>query len=864
MRLYLTVHRHGLPTAAVLWTIGSSGPTSAASGRPDSIAQLLERINDTIPLEAGEWGLEDYVVEVQGFECLHYEDVKGVLQDGDSVKKKRRLAYGDENTQEVTSTSRGRQSLIAAGFELLGAGEDEDEDEDEDDDDDDEDEDFEPGKSVTSIENGLGRVEAVGSDSSIGDSEEFAGFHEDLRDEAAQELARLSPPSERGSNGPSPTRKRRRLDHPAEDGGTSHDAGEKRDSDTMGLGGKERIHFASESEGSGRDESDEDETCDFRDDTSSSGESEATTDGEDVSSTSDSSSSALSSSDESTSDSDEEEVSAPHGKEMERARLPEQRGVLKSHPKQLRPKTTPPGQGMIATKKRNERRRAMKRMDHLKRIVAATRTKTERKKPKNKHVAGSTSPGGQDGTAINDDFEARRRDLLAAIASGGIEIGPPETGLSQAGDIETSDEAQGGWDSAAREIEHASAVTDSSGATPPAKRKKLDVASSMRLLYGALGVRAPKSKDDEARVRQDLTKNIRVAKAAPPHGHGPDEGGSAAYDLSDESWKEKLIVSAVECVDEDVQLTAPPFPFTQRWDPQQNALAWRPRDGKKRNRNKRDYCEGGKPERYDPHWHGQRDFLGTQSRLKKTEVEVELDYDEPEAPTGPELGPATAPKDDLPALPEDMASCDALKEADARPGMVIAFKQLIMTADWQPSVSDYRTAVVDSILDGGKHLRMTLAKRDRPAKEKIYDEQTGERVYGKFEMPDPDADEGDDGRLEQKFVELGDPKIIRAPASGAEGPVTATNGTTLPADMVDGAKTLQKQAGTNGVSTITHITEIHGPNGDAAHRFSLATSLQATSLGESEAQKPESPANGTLSEAGAGSTNGAVLSPGTI
>ena len=53
-------------------------------------------MNEVIPLETqigdadsqydgGQWGLEDYVVEVQGFECLHFMEVDGLLRDGDEV-----------------------------------------------------------------------------------------------------------------------------------------------------------------------------------------------------------------------------------------------------------------------------------------------------------------------------------------------------------------------------------------------------------------------------------------------------------------------------------------------------------------------------------------------------------------------------------------------------------------------------------------------------------------------------------------------------------------------------------------------------------------------------------------------------------
>lgn len=72
-----------------------AGASAAASGSGGlTIAQLLEDVNEVIPLEthvedgigdAGQWGLEDYAVEVMGFECLHFMEVDGLLRDGDEV-----------------------------------------------------------------------------------------------------------------------------------------------------------------------------------------------------------------------------------------------------------------------------------------------------------------------------------------------------------------------------------------------------------------------------------------------------------------------------------------------------------------------------------------------------------------------------------------------------------------------------------------------------------------------------------------------------------------------------------------------------------------------------------------------------------
>jgi hypothetical protein len=117
MRVNLVIQRHGLPIVRVLWntsqpsSLGQSGPNSVVpfgllasrsqnatyGGGGYTVAQLLEDVNDVVPLETadtsvglndeicGQWGLEDYVVEVGGFECLHFMEVESLLRDGDEV-----------------------------------------------------------------------------------------------------------------------------------------------------------------------------------------------------------------------------------------------------------------------------------------------------------------------------------------------------------------------------------------------------------------------------------------------------------------------------------------------------------------------------------------------------------------------------------------------------------------------------------------------------------------------------------------------------------------------------------------------------------------------------------------------------------
>ena len=60
-------------------------PTGSSVNSSSTIAQLLEAVNEILPLESGEWGLVDYTVEVRGFECLHFSELSHVLKEDDEV-----------------------------------------------------------------------------------------------------------------------------------------------------------------------------------------------------------------------------------------------------------------------------------------------------------------------------------------------------------------------------------------------------------------------------------------------------------------------------------------------------------------------------------------------------------------------------------------------------------------------------------------------------------------------------------------------------------------------------------------------------------------------------------------------------------
>jgi hypothetical protein len=80
MRFRLTVQRNRLPDANIVWSVPETNSSPAYT-----VARLLEDVNRIIPLEAEHWGLEHYVVEIGGFECLHFSPVAQALKEDDHV-----------------------------------------------------------------------------------------------------------------------------------------------------------------------------------------------------------------------------------------------------------------------------------------------------------------------------------------------------------------------------------------------------------------------------------------------------------------------------------------------------------------------------------------------------------------------------------------------------------------------------------------------------------------------------------------------------------------------------------------------------------------------------------------------------------
>ncbi|KXJ87780.1 hypothetical protein Micbo1qcDRAFT_197754 [Microdochium bolleyi] len=485
----------------------------------------------------------------------------------------------------------------------------------------------------------------------------------------------------------------------------------------------------------------------------------------------------------------------------------------KKGPAALPQPTVPPGQGKACTKSRNARRRAAQR--------------AQREQQQSGQNVDMAVAGGDPTLQTADEkaaFEAKRQALLDALANGGIEIGPSgSTNLEQPLDSgntakrkreeeqpEKEQGQEGGSEQTQADTSKPAAVEAS---TPESqqKRQRFNLEVGKRLLFGALGLRAPKTSDDAEKLRDKLMKDVRPLVNARLEADKQKKEAEAnkartADDEDPDAWKEKINYRAVECCQEGIVLSEPPFPFVQRWDPQQQGL-WNGKKnkrggrGKKADRNQSHYYEEdnrcGKKRKHDDSqldesYYDDTTFNGV---ADSPDDDAVLNYDDPVAEESNNGAQGEASQftdmDDLPSLPADLKSLPMLQAPSAKAGMVITWKKWSCSAatQWQPLVSDV-TAVVIRVENEGAALEVCLAKRDRhlDGSAKQYDELTGQRLYGKFEAPDID-DEDDDEELNQEqeddgyraldFTELLEPRIVQQPANDEpdDQPDTAqTNG----------------------------------------------------------------------------------------
>lgn len=250
-----------------------------------------------------------------------------------------------------------------------------------------------------------------------------------------------------------------------------------------------------------------------------------------------------------------------------------------------------------------------------------------------------------------------------------------------------------------------------------------------------------------------------------------DDGNPMPVDIKDPSpevsakprdldaWRKRLVLSAVECEWEGVELPPPNFPFKQPTFQNLIEVA-----GSKRKRG------GGKGKRQQQREYWGEDYAYDQDDGYYHQQQSDWAYDYYDDTTQPinandnQITDTTMkesePVDDLPPLPDDINSLPPL----TKPVLlhtVITFRQLTMDANYAPILADYRTAIVDEVDDqvrDGPFLVLKLAIRDR-LKRNV--DEMGEKVLRKFEMPGNNDD--DEGIIELMFGELLEPKVVKLP-----------------------------------------------------------------------------------------------------
>jgi hypothetical protein len=883
MRLRLTIQRHALPPTNILWTVRVQDPTSTSAPAYATISQLLEDVNDVVPLESNDWGLEDYVVEIGGYECLHFQPVDSVLKEDDKITI-RALQTSDLRVRKLG----GRHQISPDGRHLfdgvafgrhylrktarpafripsrkrrkldLGQGQYIEDDSivqallpenssaadtalvvDED------------GADLTLRDDNTWQIVArqhfedadqdpVGEqdDSDFVSSAEYEEDEEDL--ELSEELRALldDQPSERGDekvgennqsfnaeletnsiHGVRQRGKRKRDREGAADEGSIGSTGNSNSPSTLvhtalpdtrfadssstsvfGSEAGEEMHvgetwrrivedfersrgtshssgtnFSGLASSKSEDQSGSASPCSSTSSsTSSSTGSESETSSECASESESESESESSLESESGSKSESEsELESGNGKEMTAAPLSIMRmkggqttkmeSCLSDSPVTM---GSAPGEGLNRTYRNNQRVKKRKRLNSLKAagLLASdasfkelsTFEQSESDGPMKNHLAQRDE--------LHDVFEARKQELLGQVV--------PEAGLIPLSDSpqDTTERAPYAltYEAAGMPAQPVTANNEEDRKRTPNKRSKLDIESSRRMLFGALGLKTPKTPAAEQELREKLAKRGHIsangrAKRAVVEEADDWETWKTPVSVptqAEEAWVDRLILSAVECEVEGQVLSKPPFPFVQRWqhDKQNSQLLGHLEEYNRVNGEGQqdtsavtdELGNGGPYVEEDTLLYGVRHSAVIQNQLIQEAQELE---------NGKDTRLSTAP--DLPSA-TDFNVFEALKPEDAVAGTVIAFKQLDMSKEtnWQPQISAYRLAEVQEALEDGT-LKVSLAERDRISTPLSFNHQTGERNFEKFEMP-VDAEElgPDTGMREILYGDLIEPKLV--------------------------------------------------------------------------------------------------------
>jgi len=314
--------------------------------------------------------------------------------------------------------------------------------------------------------------------------------------------------------------------------------------------------------------------------------------------------------------------------------------------------------------------------------------------------------------------------------------------------------------------------------TSSSKRAKLDLASSRRMVFNALGVRNPKSLAAEQALREKLSKPAREIKTREKHQDDKEKPAAPPQDF----WKSKLTLSAVECGPEGGYIETPTFPFKHPWQVRKEK---------------------------EKSWSSQADVdmlnHDTQAvaveQHDTQEIEVAATNEQPSQTmtTSRTLTTGSVHEEDTIPIPSNFDILAPLLTTHLIEGTVVAYKELQINAQFEPEQSAYRTAKILTAENG--QLQLQLSAEDREQADAQYDEETGQRIYQKFDMPTEDNDGPDDGIREMSMNDMIEPKLVRLSPSTVVIPESLVEQEMVVPEVQDSVQNSIQNSAKQGVDT---------------------------------------------------------------
>ncbi|KAF2858102.1 hypothetical protein K470DRAFT_260178 [Piedraia hortae CBS 480.64] len=335
------------------------------------------------------------------------------------------------------------------------------------------------------------------------------------------------------------------------------------------------------------------------------------------------------------------------------------------------PSTGIPFQGKAETKLRNRRRTEAKQLKKLQSCGILPPTATF--ETLRQYLAGKTSKPEtiqeKEKEPAQETLDVKRKRLIDQIHSGGVQV-------------------DSGYPQIPAEL------------VPPAvRRAKAQPAPARGTSLGVCGKRKASKMTDEEDTTQPKVKDAKT----------PIEAG--------ESWRDRLEVSAVECCDEGITLSAPPFPFCQSWE-----YAGRKKKRKvgARASNNSTSAPIEYYEKYNPNGNDALDYDG---EMTAEPGAASFLLNESSCDTAAE-------QDDVfPEIPPVVSELASLSETEAGINDIIVFKDLSVSAatNWQPKIVMRAARLKSKNEDGAWEICLAPQQVERK-----YDD-SGNRIYDKFE-----------------------------------------------------------------------------------------------------------------------------------